>query len=111
MRSLFFRRGQNLVDLALIIGVVGLVIISMEVYIRRGVQGKVKDMADYAISGSQSATQSEDQVEQTTKTTFSADSNLTLSEFKAGGKELKGTENSFTEYVTGDYKEPKSSGE
>ena len=42
----FLRRGQNLIDLALLIGVVGLVMVGMEAYIRRGVQGKIKDVTE-----------------------------------------------------------------
>ena len=76
-------------------------------YIRRGIQGKVKNMTDYVISDSQSSKQSKDQVEQKTVTSFSANSDMTSEEFKGGGRYFHGTENTASEYTTGDYKEPK----
>lgn len=48
-------RGQNLTELALVIGIVGLVFISMQVYIARGIQGKLKDLTDSTIGSEQSA--------------------------------------------------------
>ena len=56
-KKLFLRRGQNLTELALIIGVVGLALFGMEVYFKRGFQGKVKDMTDSLISPRQEAYQ------------------------------------------------------
>ena len=97
MRRIFSRRGQNLVDLALIIGVVGLVFIGMEVYIKRSVQGKVKDLTDYIISDKQSAkapnTTAVDRI-----STFSLDSTMESKEFKRGGRKLTGTEDSTSIY-------------
>jgi len=55
VKRVFLHRGQNFLDLALIIGVVGLVFIGMEAYIKRGIQGKVKDATDFIISDTQSA--------------------------------------------------------
>ena len=43
-----------MIDLALLIGMVGLVMVGMEAYIRRGVQGKIKDVTDHIVSGGQS---------------------------------------------------------
>ncbi|MCX5698281.1 MAG: hypothetical protein NTX01_01080 [Candidatus Omnitrophica bacterium] len=94
MRGAFFRRGQNLADLALIIGVVGLAFIGMEAYIRRGVQGKVKDLTDYIISDKQSA--GEDAVD--SNTSFSLDSTMESKEFKGGGRRLTGNEDSTSTY-------------
>lgn len=94
MRGVFFRRGQNLVDLALIIGVVGLVVISMEAYIRRSVQGKVKDLTDYIVSGQQAS--DKDAVD--SQSTLSLGSEMTTSEFKGGGRRLKGNEDSTSTY-------------
>lgn len=47
------KRGQNLTEIALIIGIVGLVLIGMEVYARRGIQSKVKDLTDNMIGKEQ----------------------------------------------------------
>lgn len=46
MKSILFKRGQSLTEIALIIGVVGVVLIGMEVYFKRGLQGKIKDLTD-----------------------------------------------------------------
>ena len=40
------RKAQNLTELALLIGVVAIVFIGMEVYFKRGLQSKVKNMTD-----------------------------------------------------------------
>ncbi|MGA2775801.1 MAG: hypothetical protein ABSE81_07075 [Candidatus Omnitrophota bacterium] len=46
------RKAQNLTELALLIGVVAMVFISMEVYFKRGLQSKIKNMTDnYMTSG------------------------------------------------------------
>ncbi len=54
-----FKKGQSLTEVALIIGVVGLVFIGMEVYAKRGLQGKVKDLTDNMI-GTEQAVYQED---------------------------------------------------
>jgi hypothetical protein len=95
LRRVFFHRGQNLVDLALIIGVVGLVFIGMEAYIRRSVQRKVKDLADYIISDKQSA--EEDAVARIS--TFTLDSTMQSKEFQGGGRRFIGDEYSTNVYV------------
>lgn len=46
-------------ELALLIAVVGLVFIGMEVYIKRGLQGKMKDLTDHLIGEGQEAFQQE----------------------------------------------------
>jgi len=51
------KKGQSLTEVALIIGVVGLVFIGMEVYAKRGLQGKVKDLTDNMIGTEQAARQ------------------------------------------------------
>lgn len=48
-----FIKAQNFTELALVIGVIGVVLIGMEVYIKRGVQGKVKALTDHIISTDQ----------------------------------------------------------
>lgn len=80
-------------DLALIIGVVGLVFIGMEVYIKRGIQGKVKDLTDYIVSDKQSAGDAADRT-----SGFSSSSNMTSEEFKGGGRRVTGTEDSTSTY-------------
>jgi len=95
MREAFFRRrGQNLVDLTLIIGVVGLVFMGMQAYIKRGVQGKVKDMTDFIVSGQQSA----DKNAVNRITSLSLDSTMKSEEFKGGGRRFTGNEDSTATY-------------
>ncbi|MDP2928386.1 MAG: hypothetical protein Q8N80_06290 [Candidatus Omnitrophota bacterium] len=97
MRRAFFRRGQNLVDLALIIGVVGLVFVGMNTYIQRSVQGKVKDLTDYIISDKQST--AIDAVGRQSELTL--DTTMKSDEFKGGGRRLTGSEDSISTYITG----------
>lgn len=87
------KRGQNLVDLALVIGVVGLVLVGMEVYIKRSVQGKVKSVTDHIISGGQSAGEAVDQT-----THLTVDSTMTAKEFQGGGRSYVGDEHSVYDY-------------
>jgi len=94
VRRIFFSRGQNLVDLALVIGVVGLVMLGMETYIKRSVQGKVKAVTDHIISSGQSAGQAVNQT-----TSLKVDSTMKEEEFTGGGRRFSGTENSTYEYT------------
>jgi hypothetical protein len=57
IKRICLRKGQNLAEVALIIGVLGLVLIGMQVYIKRGIQGKVKVLTDKIIGEEQSAYQ------------------------------------------------------
>lgn len=94
MRIISLRRGQNLVDLALLIGIVGLVVIGMEVYLRRSVQGKVKDLTDYIISDQQKV----DKDAKDTKSSTTLSSDTTTTESLGGSSSLKATEVSTYEY-------------
>ncbi len=94
MRKASFRRGQNLVDLALIIGVVGLVFIGMETYIKRSVQGKLKDLTDYIVSDKQST--EEGAVNRNSELTL--DSTMTEEVFKGGRRKLTGNEDATSIY-------------
>jgi len=51
IKMLSSRKAQNLTELALLIGVVAMVFISMEVYFRRGLQSKIKNMSDNYMTG------------------------------------------------------------
>ncbi|MDO8489128.1 MAG: hypothetical protein Q7S42_03345 [Candidatus Omnitrophota bacterium] len=94
MRGIEFSRGQSLVDLAIIIGVVGLVFIGMQTYIKRGIQGKVKDLTDYIVSDQQAV--EKDAVDRQNAVTLN--STMTSEEFKGGGRKLTGIEDSTTTY-------------
>ncbi len=55
MKKLIYLRGQNLTEVAIVIGVVGLVWVGIQVYVARGVQGKLKNLTDNMIGTEQSA--------------------------------------------------------
>jgi len=57
MKKMLSIRGQGLTEVALVIGIVGLMLISMQVYVKRGVQGKLKALTDKMISSDQEAYQ------------------------------------------------------
>ncbi|MDD5119834.1 MAG: hypothetical protein PHR84_00790 [Candidatus Omnitrophica bacterium] len=89
------RRGQNLIDLALLIGLVGLVVIGMEVYVRRGVQGKIKDVTDYITETTRQAVEDPKMV---SSTTLNLDSSMEYKELTKGARSLKGREDSVSVY-------------
>lgn len=95
---IFSRRGQNLVDLALLIGLVGLAIVGMEVYLKRGMQGKVKDLTDYIISSGQKANDNEEGEETESGSSSTSTSNMTINEFGQGAKHLNAVESSSSTY-------------
>jgi hypothetical protein len=94
VKHIFGKRGQNLVDLALVIGIVGMVLMGMEVYIKRSIQGKLKAVTDHIISSGQSAG---DAVNQNSGLTIS--SRMKADEFTGGGRSYQGTETSDYWYV------------
>lgn len=104
MKSIFSNRGQNLTELALLIGIVGLVLIGMEVYARRGIQAKVKDLTDHLI-GKEQATYQQDTSGLAVSTSESefvispGDSTTTTEERIGGAKVLTATEKSTTTYT------------
>lgn len=53
MKKKIYIRGQNLTELAIVFGIVGLVLLGMQTYVTRGVQGKFKDLTDRMISPTQ----------------------------------------------------------
>ena len=74
--------------------VVGLVFIGLETYIKRSLQGKVKNLTDYIISDEQAP--AEDAVARKTK--LKLDSTMKLEEFQRGGRRLTGVEDSTSTY-------------
>ncbi|MCX5706986.1 MAG: hypothetical protein NTW13_04960 [Candidatus Omnitrophica bacterium] len=53
MKSLTLKKAQSLTEIALIIGVVGLVFVGMEAYVKRGYQAKIKALTDSFIGTEQ----------------------------------------------------------
>ena len=100
MKKIFFRRGQNLTELALIIGVISLVLISMEVYFKRGVAGKVKDLTD-GIIGTEQEVYHQDMSGlevNTSESTMNANTSTTFTTNLGGGKNTSGIENTVISY-------------
>jgi len=50
-------RGQHLTEAAIVIGIVGLALFAMRVYVTRGLQSRIKDMTDHMIGAEQAAFQ------------------------------------------------------
>ena len=44
------RRGQNTAEYAILIGVIVAAAIAMQIYVRRGMQARIKDAVDYSVS-------------------------------------------------------------
>jgi len=53
--SIVRERAQNFTELALVIGIVGIVLMGMQVYVKRGISAKVRDLTDAMIGAEQSA--------------------------------------------------------
>jgi hypothetical protein len=51
MRGISFKKGQSLTELALLIALVALAFVGMELYARRGIQSRVRSLADNMITG------------------------------------------------------------
>jgi Flp pilus assembly pilin Flp len=62
------------VEYAIILGVIAVVILTMNTYVKRGVQGKVKDMTDFFIGGAKDVQVS--QVDPNVTTTSHSETNL-----------------------------------
>lgn len=55
MKQLFFKKAQNLTELALMVATLGLVLLAMQTYVQRGIQSRVKDLTDHIVGTEQSA--------------------------------------------------------
>jgi hypothetical protein len=91
------RRGQNLMEIAVIIATVGLVIYGMETYVKRSVQGKVKNLTDYIISDKQ-ANENPNGKTTAKDSTFSLHSTMVATEGIGGNRSFKGDEVSNSSY-------------
>lgn len=93
------RRASALMEYAIILGVVGAALITMNIYIKRGVQGRVKDMADYFINDGQEAqvVEIDPEVETTSESSVVSDSTLTDNTSLGGGKQLALLDNTSIE--------------
>jgi hypothetical protein len=53
MKVILSRKAQNITEVALVIAIVGLVFVGMDMYLRRGMQGKIKDLTDNTLGKGQ----------------------------------------------------------
>ena len=102
IKRIYFCKGQNLTEVALILGIVGLVLISMEVYFKRGLQGKVKDLTDNMIGKEQLPYEVDTLglVVNNSSSKLSSGSTATLKELEGGKRSLSGSEKTTTEYTS-----------
>jgi len=94
MKQLIFKRGQSLTEVVLIIGIVSLVFIGMEVYFKRGLSGKLKDLTDNWI-GKEHKFYQEDtsgSEEKHSKSNLVSSSQANVNEKTSGGKSLQANE-------------------
>ncbi|MFH1077574.1 MAG: hypothetical protein V1753_12240 [Pseudomonadota bacterium] len=82
LKKRLLTKGQSLLEVAILMGVVTLAILVMQTYIKRGVQGKTKDLTDIIIGTQQRAYVAESQ---TSKTTSTVSAETTISTESGGG--------------------------
>ncbi len=88
------KKANALIEYALIIGVAVAALFAMNIYMKRGLQGRVKDMADYFIGGGTQMQANTPVVRATTESTSTntAGSTLTTQDLTDGGKGIGLTE-------------------
>lgn len=89
-------------ETALVILLAGLVLIGMQVYVKRGVQGRVKDLTDKIIGEKQEAYQQDTsglEINSLTST-LTTDSTVTVKEFKGGARSTTADETTTYEYTS-----------
>lgn len=100
MKKMFSKNGQSLTEIVLLIGVVSLVFIGMEVYFKRGVSGKIKDLTDNWIGRKQETFQQDTSGlainESSSNSIF--DAKTTITEGAGGTRTLKSDEKSTVSY-------------
>jgi hypothetical protein len=99
-KKIFLRKGQSLAEAVLMIGVLGLVLIGMQAYVKRGLQGKVRDLTDRIIGNEQAAySQDTSGLDVNSLNSWSSfSSNVTIKGFKGGGRSLVGDETTIYNY-------------
>ncbi len=89
------KKASALMEFAIVLGIVSAVLVTMNIYMKRGLQGKVKDMTDYFISGGQSAQEDrvDSEVETISQSNVHSGSTLTDKSYLGGGKKMTLSEN------------------
>ena len=78
-------KGQNLSEIVIVFAVVGLVLAGMQVYVRRGIQGRVRDLTDSIIKGKQFTPDDPDSDSKTTSNSRVKSTNNTIVTTRTGG--------------------------
>ena len=94
------RKGQSTAEYAIVIGLVIAAAVAMQVYVKRGIQGKVKDLTDNIIGTEQAAYQQDTsgfEINDLTSTLVS-DTRVTVKESEGGGRRSTGSETTTYEY-------------
>ncbi|MFA6358482.1 MAG: hypothetical protein WCY09_07495 [Candidatus Omnitrophota bacterium] len=89
-------KGQSLVQIAILLGLVSMALIVMQTYVKRGIQGKVKDLTDYILPYGQRAYVAESE----TSTNLSTSLGTTGVSIKSGGGVEKTVNDSATSTVS-----------
>lgn len=90
IRKRRFFPGQGIAEYAIIISLISAALISMNIYFKRSLQGRLKDMADNLISNEQNSGNDLYKSRSTAET--NATSNVTLAMSRGGGRELVSVE-------------------
>jgi hypothetical protein len=98
-----FNEGQNLAETTLVLIILGLVLFGMQIYVKRGLQGKVKDLTDIIITEGeerQSAYQQDTLglERNTLVSTITSDSTIKTKQLKGGGRNINIDETTTYEY-------------
>jgi len=100
MRLKSFTKGQTVTEIALIIMIVALALVGMEVYLRRGLQAKVKNLTDNMIGKEQSIYQQDTSGLEinASQSKLNSGSTATVTESTGGQRAVYVNENSTTTY-------------
>jgi len=97
-KKMLNRRGQNLAEVVIIFTIISLALVAMQPYVKRGIQGRVKDLTDSIIDSKQIASTSDSESGNSKTNT----TNVTTVRTKTGGLVYKtvdetGTLTSYSE--------------
>ncbi|MFA5063398.1 MAG: hypothetical protein WC578_04955 [Candidatus Omnitrophota bacterium] len=100
MKQIIYKRGQSVTEVVLVIGIVTLVLVGMEIYFKRGVSGKIKDMADNWIGKEHKAYQQDTsglEINES-ESNYASSSTATLTEGSGGQKTSRTNESAVVTY-------------
>lgn len=96
-RLLNNKRGQNTAEYAILIGVIVAAAIAMQIYVRRGMQARIKDAVDYSMTNPESVFNTSQYEPYYTQSAYDTTSSSQSTESMAmGGEITRGITNEFT---------------